>query len=220
MTLQGVCTAPAPWQLYGEGFILNYWLSPKLCQEWQSFGIAPSLLGKMIQVMVVQYHHSPVGPYDELLILDHQLSFKGRRSSIPLIYVSTEDSVVCGRENWGIPKQLAQFEWLRNHDRVYVQVKSPQGEISIQLPIQSASIPFPVNTQRLPQALLKLQQDLNGNLYAFSPQASGQAIRLNSSEWQCEGHLFPDFSLAKALGCFHIPSFNMQFPIAEIGTAR
>lgn len=207
---------PAPWQLYGEGFILNYWVSPQLSRVWQAFGIHPTWMGKLIQVMVVQYQHSPIGPYDEILILDHHLSFKGRRSTIPLIYVSTAASVQGGRENWGIPKQLAQFEWLRTQEDVYVQIKNATGELSLNLPLNASGLPITVNTHHLPHALLSIQQSFNDRHYRFSPQASGQAIRLQHAKWQVEGQLFPDFSLAKPMGSFHIPRFQMQFPVADI----
>ena len=78
-----------PWRLQGEGFILNYWLTPSFIEQAKQFRIAPSPLGRMVQVMLVRYQTSPIGPYDELLILDHPLISKRRLSSIPKIYVST-----------------------------------------------------------------------------------------------------------------------------------
>ena len=60
-----------PWHLSGEGYILNYWLSPLLIRSFQPFGLAESRFGRLVQVMLVRYHTSPVGPYDELLFLDH-----------------------------------------------------------------------------------------------------------------------------------------------------
>ena len=43
--------------------------------------------------MWVRYHASPIGAYDELLILDHPLFRQRRLSTIPKIFVSTESSV-------------------------------------------------------------------------------------------------------------------------------
>ena len=58
-----------PWHLQGEGFILNYWLTPGFIQQAKQFRIAPSPLGRVVQVLLVRYHSSPIGPYDELLDL-------------------------------------------------------------------------------------------------------------------------------------------------------
>ncbi len=33
---------PAPWQLQGEAYILNYWLSPQFLKQAQPFGLTPS----------------------------------------------------------------------------------------------------------------------------------------------------------------------------------
>ena len=63
-------------------FILNYWITPHFIRESRNFGIAPSPLGRVVQVMLVRYHHSPVGPYDELLIMDHPLISRRRLSTI------------------------------------------------------------------------------------------------------------------------------------------
>ena len=62
-----------PWHLQGEAFILNYWISPQFIRQYKAFRIAPSPIGRVVQVMLVRYHQSPVGPYDELLLLDHPL---------------------------------------------------------------------------------------------------------------------------------------------------
>ena len=66
--------------------------------------------------MLVQYSSSPAGPYDELLYalpcrrptMGFQLMATRR---IPAIFVSTQASVVNGRLNWGVPKNLARFQW-------------------------------------------------------------------------------------------------------------
>jgi hypothetical protein len=103
--------APPPWKLHGTGFILNYWLTPRFIQQSHLLHHSPSPIGRMIQVILVRYESSPVGAYDELLILDHPLISKRVLSSIPKIYVSTLTSVTHGQTLWGIPKELAQFEW-------------------------------------------------------------------------------------------------------------
>ena len=90
-----------PWHLQGEAFILNYWISPQFIRQYKTFRIAPSPIGRVVQVMLVRYHQSPVGPYDELLLLDHPLLSKRRLSSIPKIYVSTQISVEHGQQLWG-----------------------------------------------------------------------------------------------------------------------
>ncbi|MCD0165179.1 hypothetical protein IHN58_05875, partial [Deinococcus sp. 12RED42] len=62
-------------------------------------------------LMLVRYASSPVGPYDELLWAEVRGSPVGRRPQVTRIVVSTEASVVWGRRNWGIPKELASFGW-------------------------------------------------------------------------------------------------------------
>ena len=101
--------APARRCFYFE-LLVNAFLYTAI-QQSTHFRQAPSPIGRLIQVLLVRYQHSPVGPYDELLILDHPLISKWRLSSIPKIFVSTEISVQHGQQLWGIPKELATFEW-------------------------------------------------------------------------------------------------------------
>ena len=120
-----------PWHLQGDAFILNYWLTPNFIKHNHAFHIAPSPIGRVVQVILVRYHESPVGPYDELLLLDHPLISKRRLSSIAKIYVSTETSVVHGQHFWGIPKQLAEFEWVIKDDVAYCTISFEQQEMSL-----------------------------------------------------------------------------------------
>ena len=53
-----------PWHLHGDAFILNYWLTPKFIEQHQNFYIASSPIGRVVQVILVRYHDSPVGPYE------------------------------------------------------------------------------------------------------------------------------------------------------------
>ena len=110
--IQNQIFAHPPWHLHGDAFILNCWLNPFFLKTAKRFQLAPSPLGRMVNVMLIRYQDSPVGPYDELLIMDHPLLYKHRLSTIPKIYVSTQASLVHGQQLWGIPKELAEFEWL------------------------------------------------------------------------------------------------------------
>jgi hypothetical protein len=69
---------------------------------------------RAVDVMFVDYADSPAGPYRELLYMPGRLTLPGGRKawSVTRIYVSTWDSVVNGRRNWGIPKDLAEFRAL------------------------------------------------------------------------------------------------------------
>ena len=46
---------PTPWQLQGEAYILNCCLNPEFLKQALFFGLAPSFLGHLIQVMWGRY---------------------------------------------------------------------------------------------------------------------------------------------------------------------
>ena len=206
-----------PWHLQGDAFILNYWLTPNFIKHNHAFHIAPSPIGRVVQVILDRYHESPVGPYDELLLLDHPLISKRRLSSIAKIYVSTEASVVHGQHFWGIPKQLAQFEWVIKDDVVYCTISFEQQEMSLCLYKYKHSQTFYMNSHHLPARLLNIQQTWQGLHYQFSPQFRGKLCKLKQAAWKNTLDIFPDFSQAKYLHSFYVPEFQLTLPKAKIG---
>ena len=64
---------PTPWQLQGEGYILNCWLNPEFFQQALFFGSAPSFFRSSYSSHVGTLHANSIGTDDELLILDHPL---------------------------------------------------------------------------------------------------------------------------------------------------
>lgn len=73
-------------------------------------------LGGLAMVQVIRYTETPVGPYDELLLVPGAFEYelegnvkKGLRCS--RIYVSQKDTCWNGRMNWNIPKHLAKFDF-------------------------------------------------------------------------------------------------------------
>ena len=206
-----------PWHLQGDAFILNYWLTPNFIKHNHAFHIAPSPIGRVVQVILVRYHESPVGPYDELLLLDHPLISKRRLSSIAKIYVSTETSVVHGQHFWGIPKQLAEFEWVIKDDVAYCTISFEQQEMSLCLYKYKHSQTFYMNSHHLPALLLNIQQTWQGLHYQFSPQFRGKLCKLKQAAWKNTLDIFPDFSQAKYLHSFYVPEFQLTLPKAKIG---
>ena len=206
-----------PWHLQGDAFILNYWLTLNFIKHNHAFHIAPSPIGRVVQVILVRYHESPVGPYDELLLLDHPLISKRRLSSIAKIYVSTETSVVHGQHFWGIPKQLAEFEWVIKDDVAYCTISFEQQEMSLCLYKYKHSQTFYMNSHHLPARLLNIQQTWQGLHYQFSPQFRGKLCKLKQAAWKNTLDIFPDFSQAKYLHSFYVPEFQLTLPKAKIG---
>lgn len=207
---------PPPWKLQGDAFIANYWLSPALIRQAADFQLAPSPLGRMVQVACVRYRESPVGPYDELLILDHALLTQRRLNTIPKIYVSTEISVQHGQQYWGIPKELAAFEWHEQNNEIRFTVHFSQQSMSILFTKQMNPQILRISSNCIPSLLLNIQQDWHNKHYQFTPQFRGHLSRLASVQWKNTQSIFPDFSQARYLQGFAVPEFDLIFPEAQI----
>ncbi|KAJ1566146.1 hypothetical protein HK405_010872, partial [Cladochytrium tenue] len=137
--------APAPWPLNGSGFVFGYMAGSKsaaaLAPLVEPIDHVDDLSAGPGFVMLLRYTDSPAGPYDELLVTTGGSKQRGvpvappasapasvktpslslpRRlfapRRIPLIWVSSERSLRCGRRNWGVRKELADFTFTESVD--------------------------------------------------------------------------------------------------------
>ncbi|KXJ94858.1 hypothetical protein Micbo1qcDRAFT_221324 [Microdochium bolleyi] len=119
-----ILLAPAPWILTGRAYAVPI-LAPSLDLPQKTFhpleresgytnGTFRGILGT---ILLVRYDGSPVGPYDEFIVIPGSFSYKGKegreqlRLRIGRIYVSQKYTTWNGRKNWNIPKHLARFDW-------------------------------------------------------------------------------------------------------------
>ncbi|KAI1815457.1 hypothetical protein GGS20DRAFT_330314 [Poronia punctata] len=116
--------APAPWTLRGTVYGITLLpASPKLPVkayaplERTSNFTEGEYVGILGMIQIVRYTESPVGPYDELLIIpgyfkyDREGHKTQKRVRVSRIYVSQKYTAWNGRTNWNIPKHLARFDW-------------------------------------------------------------------------------------------------------------
>ncbi|KAI8231006.1 hypothetical protein K4K54_000325 [Colletotrichum sp. SAR 10_86] len=104
-------------------------------------------LGILGMIQIIRYSESPVGPYDELLIVpgffkyDHT-NAEGEREEkknvrVSRIYVSQKYTCWNGRTNWNIPKHLARFDWTEKENgetTVKIYPHDTTGDLSESMP--------------------------------------------------------------------------------------
>lgn len=212
--------APAPWQLQGRGYIALLRFDDG-GQEQDRF-VPESLRGKRgpsryAWLMFVDYQHSDVGPYHELLFIPGRFAFEdGRRHlSISRIFVSTQASVDNGRRNWGIPKELAAFEVDYGADGVDRVRLSRDGRCFATLAFRARGPRLPFPGHWLPDGLRTLGQHHQGQCFIYTPSARG-ALRLARVEqaWSDPAE-FPALQQARVISAVAVPRFAMGFPVSR-----
>ncbi len=212
--MPNVQRVPPPWHLTGRGLVLLY----RFPKGWasQHGHLAPyqreTLAGRWGAVMLVDYATSGVGPYRELLCLPGQLEVGGKsRFSISKIYVSTQASVVNGRQNWGIPKEQADFDWNAGpYGSQGVRVQTGGHDV-LTARFRPFGFRFPLTTALLP---LRLHQQLDDEAFETQPTATGWGRLARVSELTVDPALFPNLNGLKPLLAVWIDSFRMVFPVA------
>ena len=138
---------PGPWKLKGDAHVFfTYSNDSDVNSLSKSFLYEPleatsefsegRFVGGLAAAYIIRYHESPVGPYDELIIIPGSFEsernvvgkiVKERKLRITRIYVSTKATCYNGRKSmsfsrsrrhvtytpvdWNIPKHLARFEF-------------------------------------------------------------------------------------------------------------
>lgn len=214
-----IVQVPAPWQLNGSGYILVYNFPRQFVLE-QGFipaSLSSSFVGGLGAVMLVDYLQSDAGPYRELLFTPGQFQVNGRRFySITKIYVSTWESVINGRRNWGIPKEFANFTSTADRpgvERIWV---TQETQMLAEFEFHTNGWKMPVTTSIVPAALRTIVERLDSKTYFTAPNGHGQIrpCRLQKSQINPVG--FPNVSQFRPLICVRASGFDLQFPLAEI----
>lgn len=210
--LQPTIIAAPPWELKGNGYIFLYHF-PKEFVENECF------LGDFQRnkdylnvgsVMLVDYHTSNVGAYKELLLIPSLFSFSGAKAfNISKIYVSTYDSVYNGIQNWGIPKELADFEVdsiNKNTNRFSV---SSQKQTFLEMQLKSSGISFPITTSLFP---FTFYHPSGGKILITKPHGQGWGKLCKIENIQIDSNFFPDIAKFKPLMAIEVSNFTMKFP--------
>jgi hypothetical protein len=209
---------PAPWRLRASAYAVMARLPAGAGDD--AWFVPPSLRGRpsaqLAFLIYVDYEDSDCGPYHELMAA-RCFDFGDRqRASITRIYVSTHDSVVDGRRNWGIPKDRADFvrePLATGGERITV---SRDGRCVARLELQGLGFVLPVTSAMLLPSIRTIAQHWQGQEYRIPLTAKGKARLARVLDWSFDGALFPDFTTTKVVAASHLPKFEMTFPVATV----
>lgn len=212
--------APAPWHLTGDGYILIYRFPESFVVKHGFLPPKPAYWGGLGAVMLVDYNSSPVGPYHELLFIPGLFRRGvGLYYSITRIFVSTAASVHNGRENWGIPKDLAAFDVQKTGLRAERVIVRQSDQIIADITLDRSALGLPALTGIVPGFLRTLLQIHEGRCYITTPGGRGTLQPAQLVSAQINSDFFPDFTRGHLLGAVTAQGFSLTFPEARISKA-
>jgi hypothetical protein len=208
----GVPLSPAPWQLSARGIIVVFHADPRFAEV-----LPPAqrdrYRGGVPVLMAVRYLSSDVGPYDEVLLIPGKLDFGGDSYySISHSAVSTLTSVVNGRRNWGIPKELAALQLETAGRRLTMRGEREDG-FGAEIVAEGCGLPFPVTTALLPGTLA---HERAGRVLVTRLTARGWALRARLQRLELRGPFLPSLDWATVALTATVDRVHLQFPVAEV----
>jgi len=219
----GLEEVPAPWTLNGKGLIVVMRSkAEKLMADTRiPLDIRDTLKSPVSVLMYVDYTHSNAGPYKELLYIPGTAQFSEKLGSkrlltISNIVVSSASSVKNGRINWGIPKNLCNFDVAQGPENLQEISLHQDGIPQFDLAYRGKGFSFPINTGLVPGFMKTLGQRWQGQEFLYSPSAKGKARFANVHVLQNLGNAFPDIDIGDVVTALEITQFQMTFPVAHI----
>lgn len=205
---------PPPWKLTGRGYIFIYKFSKDFINKF-SFLSTEDLKrfkGGFGSMMIVDYKSSNAGPYNELLFIPGLVEYhKKRRFTISKIYVSTQISVDSGRENWGIPKELAHFSIEAGDNSKEIIRIGKDNQIFFEVEVSHHKLKFPITTNLLP---IKLHQYYNNKLFITKFKGKGMARFSKILSVNVISDFFPP--IKKPMIGLYVDPFELEFPVPKI----
>lgn len=190
--------APPPWTLHGHGFISLFPPSDEAAH------------GGLAVTMLVNYAASPVGPYRELVYIPGFFEVGGFvRPRVTRIFVDSEASAAWGRRNWGLPKDVAAFDWQDGFVRV-----TRGGRFLGEFAWTERGPSLPATTALLPAAWGTLAQPWEGRGIFTRPQATGRVRPARLTHALVNPDLFP--ALPSPLVSVRVTHFAMRFPAPDV----
>ena len=206
---------PAPWHLTGSGLVVLFRVSRAegLARELVPPHLRTRFRGGFSALMAVDYVQSEAGPYRELLFIPGHFDFGGRSLySITRIFVSTSQSVAGGRANWGIPKELADFEASRSGHSLTFEARVA-GKSALRLAARAGRLSFPIHSALYP---FPLAHELDGRTFYTRLTASGWARRARLETLVGDGTLFPRLEGLAPFAAVSVDPFRMTFHPARV----
>ncbi len=210
---------PAPWNLRGKGYIFLYKFKKDFVKQ---SGNVPAFLdgafaGGFGSVMLVDYEESNAGSYGELLFIPGKFRFGVKKlDTISKIYVSTMESVVNGRANWGIPKEKADFSFEETDSGTEKVTVTAGGKTAAEFTLHSGKFSFPVSTNLLPFPLVQ-QYERKHYFTDFFGKGTGHFSTI--TDMKIDPALFPDVSACRPIAVIRVDPFHITFPEAKIENA-
>ncbi len=108
---------PAPWRASGSGLVWLHTAAPG-AQAHHQRGLTYARSIPLTMGAFLRYDEGSAGPYDEILTAPTFVC-RNRRVSFPVPFIAVDStaSVAGGRDNWAIPKTLAEFDWRTDDGR-------------------------------------------------------------------------------------------------------
>jgi hypothetical protein len=213
---------PPPWRLAGRGWVFLFTFERHFLHEggFVPAGLPDGFEGNLGALVLVDYRESPVGPYRELLFsVGRNLRWRHHLLSVSRIYVSSAASAASGRANWGLPKEVAEFQTVQGRDgaeRVIV-LRGGLAEVDLTVAPEPRARAWPVSGFFIPPSWRTLVQPWEGKTLRTRLSGRGLVQRARLVDFRTVPQLFPDVTKGRLVAGYQVEGLRLGVHLGEKG---
>ena len=204
---------PAPWKLEGYAFQTLHLVAKEKALPFvpRELEIVELLPGKTLGgIYLSAYQSGSILEYNELIVVAAYVRYEGKIGAwISHIYVDHQDSVAGGREIWGLPKEMAEFDW-GTHGVIVKQQNSQLCSFSYQKGL------FSFTTWWKPEFSGTVLSGLNSELLYFSSKFSSPLGLVKGNLTIPATSPFADLNFSKPIVTLNLPELNVVAGIPSV----
>jgi hypothetical protein len=208
----------APWNLTGNGYIMLFKFPKQFILEhgFLADHFREGLYGNVGAIVFADYLTSNAGPFQELFFIPGKMRYQHHKLyTISRNFVSNRAGLTSSLNNWGILKDLATFQFIREEKGLDTIKVTQTGTPVIDITIKSSQsdLAFPLRTFYHP---LPLVQHYEGKNYRFSIHGKGNGRFAQILKVDVNPELFPNFAFFKHLAIIKVSNFHLKLPVARV----
>lgn len=204
------------WEFAGEAYFMSFKFPKSFIQDHGFLTPADKerWVGGPGCIIFVDYRSSNIGPYQELLFLPGKVKAGGRKFfTITKAFVSSQAALEHAKENWGIPKELADFHFEKGSKDIETLKVTRNNVPVIEVTVQSSGMAFSFRSWMMPAAFL---QHSGQRDFSFKLKGGGKARFAQNMKVDVNPELFPNFAFFKHIAVLRIDRFKLMIPPAKI----
>lgn len=196
----------------GEGYFMLFHFTRKFVEKngFLSDPLKGKFNGGFGMILYADYKQSDVGSYRALIFIPGQFKIGEKEFySMTKVFVSSKEALEVGKNNWGITKELADFDVEDIDENTQKISVSKNSDEIVSFTFKSYNPTFPLSTKFIPNTYFS--QIVDNKIYNNEFTGRGKAKFASLKDFSVNPSLFIDTTTIKHWATVRVDNFKLEF---------